>query len=614
MNIRKLYIGASLLAVAGLFAGCSSDYLDVKPITDIDESQLSEESVAKAAISGLYEAMNTPYQGTDLNQNIGEAYIGLVFNDSMGIDYISAIWSNSASMPGLAGWGRINQDTQFTTGFPWQYYYGLVGQANRIIDALGGNDDEAANEALSSVLKRVKAEALTMRSHAYTKLMSMYGQRWEQSDNGEAYCFPLRVVSGTGPCALATMNEVFSRIYKDLETAVKLFDESGLDRTEKWETNASVANGIWARAALLKHDWRTAADKAAAARKDYKLMEEKDLFAGFMSDNDDLMWGANPSDVGLGYWSWGCHYACNGHYVNYWGYGAGSISLDLYNQMDKKDLRRKFFWTPDKLAGLKPAAVKNPAGLKEDAFWNPTFVSATSFLNMSNGPLAKKNDKNTGMIDAIISWLTDYHNEVFTGDRSLVTPDDGFYNYYFLTQVVKDSKKSVAFKGADGNRYYGTPCNIPFGAQCKFWGYAPFGNSMLPWMRASEMALTEAEALAELGDANAKTVFEEFQKLRVPGYTCSTSGDALINEIRVSRRVELFGEGQNFTDIKRWNMRHEHREWKPNDKKSGNWIPGENLSEEQMSVNYSNGWRFAIPSREWQYNTDIDLTLLKSIK
>lgn len=614
MNIRKLYIGASLLAVAGLFAGCSSDYLDVKPITDIDESQLSEESVAKAAISGLYEAMNTPYQGTDLNQNIGEAYIGLVFNDSMGIDYISAIWSNLASMPGLAGWGRINQDTQFTTGFPWQYYYGLVGQANRIIDALGGNDDEAANEALSSVLKRVKAEALTMRSHAYTKLMSMYGQRWEQSDNGEAYCFPLRVVSGTGPCALATMNEVFSRIYKDLETAVKLFDESGLDRTEKWETNASVANGIWARAALLKHDWRTAADKAAAARKDYKLMEEKDLFAGFMSDNDDLMWGANPSDVGLGYWSWGCHYACNGHYVNYWGYGAGSISLDLYNQMDKKDLRRKFFWTPDKLAGLKPAAVKNPAGLKEDAFWNPTFVSATSFLNMSNGPLAKKNDKNTGMIDAIISWLTDYHNEVFTGDRSLVTPDDGFYNYYFLTQVVKDSKKSVAFKGADGNRYYGTPCNIPFGAQCKFWGYAPFGNSMLPWMRASEMALTEAEALAELGDANAKTVFEEFQKLRVPGYTCSTSGDALINEIRVSRRVELFGEGQNFTDIKRWNMRHEHREWKANDKKSGNWIPGENLSEEQMSVNYSNGWRFAIPSREWQYNPAIDLTLLKKIK
>lgn len=612
MNIRNLYIGASLIA-AGMLTACSSSYLDVTPSTSINEEMLNNESVAQTAMSGLYEAMNTPYSGTDLNQNIGEAYIGLVFNDSMGIDYISAIWSNQASMPGLAGWGRMNQDSEFTVGFPWMYYYGLVGQANRIIDALGGTDNPAADEELSATLKRIKAEALTMRSHAYTKLMSMYGQRWEQSDEGNAYCFPLRIVSGNEPSPLATMNAVFERIYADLQTALGLYEASGQDRTNKWEANASVANGIWARAALLKHDWRTAADKAAAARKDFKLMEEKDLFAGFMSDNDDLIWGCNPSDVGLGYWSWGCHYAANGHYVNYWGYGAGAISLDLYNQMDKNDLRRKFFWTPDKLASLKPAAVKNPAGLKEDAFWNPTFVSATSFLNTSNGPLAKKNDKNTGMIDALISWLTDYHNDVFTGDRSLIVPEDGFYNYYFLTETVKDAKKSVAFKAADGKRYFGTPCNVPFGAQCKFWGYTPFGNSMLPWMRASEMALTEAEALAELGDANAAAVFTEFQKLRVPGYTCTSTGDALLNEIRVSRRVELFGEGQNFTDIKRWNMRHEHREWKANDKTSGNWIPGENLSEEQMSVNYSNGWRFAIPTREWQYNTAIDLSLLKVI-
>ena len=135
MNIRNLYIGASLIA-AGMLTACSSSYLDVTPSTSISEEMLNNESVAQTAMSGLYEAMNTPYSGTDLNQNIGEAYIGLVFNDSMGIDYISAIWSNQASMPGLAGWGRMNQDSEFTVGFPWMYYYGLVGQANRMLLAV----------------------------------------------------------------------------------------------------------------------------------------------------------------------------------------------------------------------------------------------------------------------------------------------------------------------------------------------------------------------------------------------------------------------------------------------------------------------------------------------
>jgi hypothetical protein len=73
------------------------------------------------------------------------------------------------------------------------------------------------------------------------------------------------------------------------------------------------------------------------------------------------------------------------------------------------------------------------------------------------------------------------------------------------------------------------------------------------YMRASEMYLTEAEALArQSSDAAARTVLETLVKARNPAYSAATfSGQALINEILIQRRVELWGEGFSFFDMKR---------------------------------------------------------------
>lgn len=610
MNIKSLYIGLAAVAAAGVLTGCSSDYLDVKPVTDINETQLEDPSVLGTALAGLYESMNTQYSGIDFNQDCGEAYISYLMNDCMGNDLASGLWNNPANA-GMVVWPRMNSATEFPANFTWSYYYGLIGQANRIIAAL---PDEDLNEIDKSTLFYV-ASALTMRAHAYTKLLTYFGNRWEDADNGNAYCIVLRTEPTNDDMPLVTMNEVFDCIYSDCETAIEYFALSGMSRNAKYEVDASVANGTWARAALLKHDWRTAADKAEAAMAGYTVMGEKELFAGFFSDNSDLMWSMNPSEDGVYYWSWGSHYACNGNYINAWGFGAGAINIDLYNQLDQNDLRRKFFWMPDKLEAL--STRQNPGKLTAASFWDEKMVNPAAFLNMTftNVYVRNGNNSNYGMVDAVVNWLSDYKNNVFTGDASSIASSDGFYNYYYETSSIKNSQKSVRLANdAAGNTVYGTPVNMPFGAQCKFWAVSPYGNGSYPWMRASEMALTRAEALAELGDANAAKVFEDFQKLRVPGYVCTSSGDALINEIRISRRAELWGEGDNFTSLKRWNLRHEHREWVAGDVNSGNWAPGEQLTEEMMSQKYSNGWRFAIPAREYQYNSAVDLSLLPTIK
>lgn len=77
----------------------------------------------------------------------------------------------------------------------------------------------------------------------------------------------------------------------------------------------------------------------------------------------------------------------------------------------------------------------------------------------------------------------------------------------------------------------------------------------VPYMRVSEMYLIEAEAKAHLGEATAANALQAMAVVRDPNYVITnTSGQALIDEILIQRRVELWGEGFRFYDLKRLNQ------------------------------------------------------------
>ena len=78
----------------------------------------------------------------------------------------------------------------------------------------------------------------------------------------------------------------------------------------------------------------------------------------------------------------------------------------------------------------------------------------------------------------------------------------------------------------------------------------------VPYMRAAEMYLIEAEARARQGnDVAARAALFTLAKNRDASYTLSVNaGSALIEEILFHRRVELWGEGFRFTDLKRLNL------------------------------------------------------------
>jgi len=87
----------------------------------------------------------------------------------------------------------------------------------------------------------------------------------------------------------------------------------------------------------------------------------------------------------------------------------------------------------------------------------------------------------------------------------------------------------------------------------KFAHNGQVGNAERISIRASEMYLIEAECEAELGNTTAaQDALHMIQERSIPGVSKSTAtGQALIDEILMERRKELFGEGFRWNDIKR---------------------------------------------------------------
>jgi hypothetical protein len=110
----------------------------------------------------------------------------------------------------------------------------------------------------------------------------------------------------------------------------------------------------------------------------------------------------------------------------------------------------------------------------------------------------------------------------------------------------------------------------------------------VPLMRAAEMYLIEAEANARMGNSVAAAqALYQLAKKRNPAYALSTSnGTKLIDEILIQRRIELWGEGFRFYDLKRLNL--------PLDRSRHSFLPSYQKSIPAGDIQ----WQFVIPKAE----------------
>jgi hypothetical protein len=117
------------------------------------------------------------------------------------------------------------------------------------------------------------------------------------------------------------------------------------------------------------------------------------------------------------------------------------------------------------------------------------------------------------------------------------------------------------------------------------------------YIRVAELYLIEAEALARQGKtAEAQDVLFLIANNRDPKYIKSTkTGTTLIDEILVQRRIELWGEGYRFLDLKRLNAKM--------DRNGSNHNPA--LAVIMSVAPGDNMWQFLIPKAELDANPAI---------
>lgn len=150
----------------------------------------------------------------------------------------------------------------------------------------------------------------------------------------------------------------------------------------------------------------------------------------------------------------------------------------------------------------------------------------------------------------------------------------------------------------------------------------------MPYIRLAEMILIEAEGYARAGGNESKAVDALYvlAKNRDPNYVrSSNTGSALIDEILFQRRIELWGEGFRFTDLKRLNMNLDRgpapRAGYNQGGSANGWKNGKNPKNlDPLASNYnmyddqvlgeenrfrdasSLEWQFVIPQAEIDYN------------
>ncbi|MDE6718103.1 MAG: RagB/SusD family nutrient uptake outer membrane protein, partial [Muribaculaceae bacterium] len=518
MKKRNILKGLAAAAVAVSLGSCSSDYLDLQPISnEVSESIPFNISKLRSAIYGTMESTYRQY-GAFYEYRFfnGEPWYDQWYGESMGQDY-NSYWVAGSTNYGFTNWTHMNSYNTWGAKIAWSYPYGIISQANYII---AGEKTLEESEELKGETAFRMAQAYTMRAHGYIRLHQMFGPRWADSNNGEVTSVVIRTEAPDANVstakAVSTTNQVLKQIYDDLDRAIELYDIADFGRDYEWEVDESVAYGLYARAALLKDDWDTAEKYAHLASEGYTIMSPAEYKSGFNAANSEWMWCSDEGKSGIYFASFNASFGCNGAYPCIWqSYGAGAVDYMLYKQMySAKDVRCELFYTPDKEGRAMRAK-----------FWSEDDVSSDMNLNQGeNFPVR----------------LQQYCDKMYD--------EIGRPNRWGFPYV---GGQDLYFTGGEeiGNTY------IPFGAQFKFWGTDTYGAGQYPFMRASEMLLIEAEAACHNGHfAVAQDCLYKINSNRIADYVKSSkTGDDLLEEVKLNRRWELWGEGFNWYDFKRWN-------------------------------------------------------------
>lgn len=186
-------------------------------------------------------------------------------------------------------------------------------------------------------------------------------------------------------------------------------------------------------------------------------------------------------------------------------------------------------------------------------------------------------------------------------------PDSDIRKGLFLDPAGRTYDTATGLSSTSSDLHLETQAQYPeMASSSRVYAYMQFkfkaldmpGVGNINHFRSSEMLLIDAEASYFLDDEPAAITALEALNLdsgRDPNYASSNSGEALLDEIKLYRAIELWGEGFDWFDQKRWAA--------PLDRKA--YDQGGNFADLfvfKIEANDRNKWTFVIPNRETDYN------------
>lgn len=240
------------------------------------------------------------------------------------------------------------------------------------------------------------------------------------------------------------------------------------------------------------------------------------------------------------------------------------------------------------------AQIKLEMGLWQDA-------ASDAAKARAGFPLMSEKDYADGFnrINAEWIWAGPFKDDQATGYASFFSfadmTDGGYQTFFANSDYVKlfsdtDCRNLFEFWGEPGEPQWYDYASMKYKMQK---GSFMLGDYV--YIRAAEMLLIEAEGKARTGnEADAHNLLYELQKQRDPeAVKSSTAGAALIEEILVERRKELYGEaGVEYLDLRRLGRAMV---------RSGNH-PQKNVT---AAANDAKVWLFQIPRAEMDNNPNI---------
>ena len=347
-------IALVLIFVAGLLTGCSKEYLDREPSGNITAEQLQEASktnpdISKAMVSGIYTLTFTQGTGgTNGHDDYGQKSIDIT-TDLMTGDMVlgGKTYTWFATVYELKG----QKSTDERSIMSWKYYFTIIKAANEVIDGLGGSDampEDPVNRAYFG-------QAKTLRAYAYFYLANLYQNSYEGNKNDA--CVPLYETQLTIDAQpLATVDEVYSLVVKDLEDAVVALD--GYNRSSKTEINKYVAEGFLAYAYLTTGNYSGAVTTATEVINN----------GGFQLMNSTEVIESGFRNLTIPGWMWGIDFTTENTMAlaSFWGHidiytysyaGVGDykgMDQSLWERIPESDVRKGQFVNAFGDGGLLP--------------------------------------------------------------------------------------------------------------------------------------------------------------------------------------------------------------------------------------------------------------------